>query len=167
MRGCGCWDALEWQGSSSHGYHGRLVLPMFLPACGLIVVDQTMLLHSSTALLLDSVSHLATSFLPRVLTLDPGPDGVLAPEDRDAFAAVLPNATLLDSDFTFYLHLKELFRAASATHHEVRTSQLALSVAPPGVDTSELWHRMIKGSTELGAYDDAYGALTASPYDKL
>ena len=102
-----------------------------------------------------------------MLILDPGPDGALALEDRDVFAAVLPNASLLDSDFSFYLHLRELFRAASATHHEVRASQLALSVAPPGGDTSELWYRVIKGLTELGAYDDAYAALAASPYDKL
>lgn len=96
-----------------------------------------------------------------------GPDGALSPEDGEAFAAVLPNASLLDSDFSFYLHLRELFRAASATHYEVRASQLALSVAPPGNDTSELWHRVIKGSIEIGAYDDAYAALAASPYDKL
>ena len=109
----------------------------------------------------------STSFTPRILTPYTGPDGALAPEDRDAFAAVLPNASLLGSDFAFYLHLRELFRAASATHHEVRASQLALSVAPPGDDTSELWRGVIKGLTELGAYDDAYAALAASPYDKL
>ena len=107
------------------------------------------------------------SFSPKVLISDAGPDGALALEDRDAFAAVLPNASLLDSDFSFYLHLRELFRAASATHHEVRASQLALSVAPLGSDTSELWYRVIKGLTELGAYDDAYAALAASPYDRL
>jgi len=106
-------------------------------------------------------------FRPMMLTSLVGPDGALALEDRDTFAAVLPNATLLDSDFSFYLHLRELFRAASATHHEVRASQLALSVTPPGSDTSELWYRAIKGLTELGAYDDAYAGLAASPYDKL
>ena len=115
----------------------------------------------------DSVCGLSILLPPRMLTPDPGPDGALALEDKDAFAAVLPNASLLDSDFSFYLHLRELFRAASATHHEVRASQLALSVAPPGDDTFELWHRVIKGLTELGAYDDAYAALAASPYDKL
>ena len=104
---------------------------------------------------------------PGVLTPGTGPDGALAPEDRDAFSAVLPNTSLLDSDFSFYLHLRELFRAASATHYEVRALQLALSVAPPGGNTSELWHRVVKGLTELGAYDDAYAALAASPYDKL
>lgn len=110
-----------------------------------------------------------TLFPPRTLMFHthPGPDGALAVEDREAFAAVLPSASLLDSDFSFYLHLRELFRAASATHHEVRASQLALSVAPATSDTSELWYRVIKGLTELGAYDDAYAALAASPYDKL
>ena len=103
----------------------------------------------------------------RALIPDQGPDGALALEDRDAFAAVLPNSSLLGSDFSFYLHLRELFQAASATHHEVRVSQVALSVAPLGGDTSELWYRVIKGLTELGAYDDAYAALAASPYDKL
>ena len=88
-------------------------------------------------------------------------------EDRDAFAAVLPNASVLDSDFSFYLHLRELFKVALATHHEVRASQLAISVAPPGGDTSELWYRVVKGLTELGAFDDAYAALSASPYDNL
>lgn len=102
-----------------------------------------------------------------MLTSGAGPDSALALEDREAFAAVLPNASLLDSDFTFYLHLRELFRAATATHHEVRASQLALSVAPPDGDTSELWHRVIKGLTELGSYDEAYAALAASPYDRL
>ena len=106
-------------------------------------------------------------FPQKILTTHPGPDGALALEDTKAFAAVLPNARLLDSDFSFYLHLRELFRAASATHHEVHALQLALSVAPPDSDTSELWNRVIKGLTELGAYDDAYAALAASPYDQL
>lgn len=102
-----------------------------------------------------------------MLTSDTGPDSALTVEDKEAFAAVLPNANLLDSEFNFYLHLGELFRAASATHHEVRASQLALSVAPLGEDTSDLWHRVIKGSTELGSYDDAYAALAASPHNNL
>ena len=109
----------------------------------------------------------STLFSPGTLTPGPGPDSALVLEDKNAFSAVLPNASLLDSDFSFYLHLRELFRTASVTHHEVRASQLALSVAPPGDDTSELWYRVVKGLTELGAFDDAYATLAASPYDKL
>ena len=45
----------------------------------------------------------------RVLIPDQGPKGALVLEDRDAFAAVLPNSGLLDSDFSFYLYLRELF----------------------------------------------------------
>ena len=71
------------------------------------------------------------------------------------------------SSFEFYLHAAALFKPSSVTTYEVQFTQLALSVAPHGVNTAELWYSVIKGFTDLGLYDDAYTALMSSPYDKL
>lgn len=59
-----------------------------------------------------------------------------------------------------------LFKTASLVHQEVLFAQLALSVAPPDVDTSSLWYTVIKGCIDLGLYDDAYSSLIATPYEK-
>jgi hypothetical protein len=88
-------------------------------------------------------------------------------EDSEALAAVLPGAALFDSDFTFYLHAAALFKSAGVVTYEVSFTQLALSCTPVGVNTSGLWHTIIKGLTDLGVYDDAYMALTSCPYEKL
>lgn len=88
-------------------------------------------------------------------------------EDREALAAVLPGAELFESHFTFYLHAASLFKAIGISAYEVSFTQLALSCAPAGVNTSGLWHTVIKGLTDLSLYDDAYMALTSCPYEKL
>jgi nuclear pore complex protein Nup160 len=74
---------------------------------------------------------------------------------------------MFESEFQYYLHLCELYKAASLTYYEVKVSQLALSVAPPEADTMDLWNRIIKGFTDLGSYDEAYSALVVSPHKKL
>ncbi|EKM59586.1 uncharacterized protein PHACADRAFT_87488 [Phanerochaete carnosa HHB-10118-sp] len=96
-----------------------------------------------------------------------GPESGLSMEDREALAAVLPGAELFNSPFTFYLHAASLFKVESVVTYEVSFTQLALSVAPLGVDTVALWQTAIKGLTDLGLYDDAYTALTSCPYEKL
>ncbi|KAI0698869.1 nucleoporin Nup120/160-domain-containing protein [Cytidiella melzeri] len=96
-----------------------------------------------------------------------GPDSNISHEDRDALAAVLPGAELFDSQFGFYLHAAALFRAVSVTGYELVFSQHAISTAPVDVNTSMLWQIVIKGLTESGLYDDAYGALMSTPYEKL
>ncbi|TFY82965.1 hypothetical protein EWM64_g1046 [Hericium alpestre] len=96
-----------------------------------------------------------------------GPHSALSQEDAEALAAVLPGGHLSDSDFGFYMHVSALFKAAGLTDSEVRFARLALSVAPPDWDTTELWFTIIKGSIELGYYDDAYVALMTTPHDKL
>lgn len=80
---------------------------------------------------------------------------------------MLPGARLFTSDFEFYLHAAALFKSGSVITHEVHFTQLALSVAPYAVDTSELWYSAIKGLIDLGLYEDAYTALMSSPYEKL
>jgi hypothetical protein len=97
----------------------------------------------------------------------PGEESGLTPEDLDALASILPGSTLFNSEFSFYLHICGLYKTASLTYHEVRASQLALSVTPPGMDTSELWCRIIKGYIDLGSYDEAYSNLAATPYEKV
>lgn len=97
----------------------------------------------------------------------PGSDNALSFEDREALAAVLPGTELFESEFDFYLHASSLFKAASSTSHETMFSQLSLAVAPPGIDTTSLWHGLIKGLTDLGLYEDAYAALISTPYDRL
>ncbi|KAI0951956.1 hypothetical protein AcW1_004182 [Taiwanofungus camphoratus] len=96
-----------------------------------------------------------------------GSDNALSFEDREALAAVLPGTELFESEFDFYLHASSLFKAASSTSHETMFSQLSLAVAPPGIDTTSLWHGLIKGLTDLGLYEDAYAALISTPYDRL
>lgn len=94
-----------------------------------------------------------------------GQDSALSHQDQQALLLVLPGPEVYDSPFTFYLHAAMLFRSHSLVSHEVFFTQLAISVSPAGVDTSALWHTVIKGHTELGMYDDAYAAWVASPYE--
>ncbi|THG99568.1 hypothetical protein EW026_g2819 [Hermanssonia centrifuga] len=96
-----------------------------------------------------------------------GPDGALSFEDSEALAGVMPQAELFASEFEFYLHAAALFKSASVATYEVLFSQLALSCAPPNVNTADIWYTIMKGLTESGLYDDAYTAMMSSPYDKL
>ncbi|GBE86753.1 hypothetical protein SCP_0906340 [Sparassis crispa] len=84
-----------------------------------------------------------------------GRDSALTTEDHEALAGVLPGAAFFQSVFDFYLHVAGLFKAVSVTSSEVVFSQLALSVAPPGVDSASLWHAVIRGLTDLELYEDA------------
>ncbi len=88
-------------------------------------------------------------------------------DDQEAFAAVLPSERLFATQFDFYLHVSDLFKAALSTYHDVSFTQLALSVAAPALDTTALWHNVIKGLTDLGQYEDAYTALISAPYERL
>jgi nuclear pore complex protein Nup160 len=95
-----------------------------------------------------------------------GPDCALTQEDRDALLVVMPSARAFDSAFTFYIHVSEMFKNHLLVYYEVVFAQLAISVAPPNVDTSSLWYSVIKGYLDLGRYDDAYAALIATPHEK-
>ena len=80
---------------------------------------------------------------------------------------MLPSGRVFDTQLEFYLHASDLFKAALSTYHDVFFTQLALSVAAPGLDTSALWHNVIKGLTDLGQYEDAYTALISAPNERL
>ncbi|CAA7259487.1 unnamed protein product [Cyclocybe aegerita] len=69
-------------------------------------------------------------------------------EDSEALSSVLSN----------------MFR--DFVQHEVHFSQLAIQVAPPGVDTAPLWNTVAKGLTDLALYDDAYASVMATPFEK-
>lgn len=96
-----------------------------------------------------------------------GPYSALSFEDADALAAVLPGGQLFDSMFGFYLHASSLFKSASFTDHDVHFARLAISNAPPDWDTNDLWSTTIRGTTDLGYWDEAYAALMATPHDML
>ncbi|OJT13189.1 Nuclear pore complex protein Nup160 [Trametes pubescens] len=96
-----------------------------------------------------------------------GPHSALSFDDQEAVAVVLPGEKPFPAQFDFYLHVAELFKAALTTYHDVFFTQLALAVAPPGIDTLALWHSVIKGLTDLGQYEDAYAALVSAPYERL
>ncbi|OCH95867.1 hypothetical protein OBBRIDRAFT_744376 [Obba rivulosa] len=96
-----------------------------------------------------------------------GPDKALSFEDHEAFAAVLPGAQSFDSEFGFYIHAASLFKAASVTTYEVSFSQLAVSIAPSGADTTDIWHGIIRGLTDLGLFEDACTALVSTAYERL
>ncbi|KAI0038000.1 hypothetical protein FA95DRAFT_1684755 [Auriscalpium vulgare] len=96
-----------------------------------------------------------------------GADTGISFEDAEALSAVLPGAQLFDSIFGFYLHASSLFKSAGLVDYEVHFSRLALSVAPPSWDSTDLWYSIIKGKTDLGYWDDAYSSLMAAPSEKL
>lgn len=102
----------------------------------------------------------------RIELLSAGLNSGLSRDDREALEAVLPGG-FYDSAFHFYLHAASLFKAAGVTSYEVTFSQLALSVAPSGLNTSSLWYNVIRGLIDLGLYQDSYATLLACPYDKL
>ncbi|KAG6833626.1 hypothetical protein H0H87_004253 [Tephrocybe sp. NHM501043] len=91
----------------------------------------------------------------------------LSPEDQEILAKILPATELLDSQHFFYIHVSNLFKMASWTQYEVSFAQLAISVAPFGVDTSSLWSTVIHGFTELALYEDAYASIMSTPYENL
>ena len=80
---------------------------------------------------------------------------------------VLPGGRLFRTQFEFYLHVSDLFKAGGNTQYDVSFTQLALSAADPALDTSSLWHNVIKGHTDLGQFEDAYTALVSNPYERL
>ncbi|RDB20540.1 hypothetical protein Hypma_012453 [Hypsizygus marmoreus] len=96
-----------------------------------------------------------------------GADHSLSAEDQEALALILPATELFDSQYAFYVHVSNLFKACSLVQQEVSFAQLAISAAPVDADTSFLWHTVIKGCTDLALYDDAYAALMLTPYEKL
>lgn len=91
----------------------------------------------------------------------------MSTEDSDALSAVLPGGALFDSQFSYYADTASHFARVLETYYEVHFTQLALSVAPAGVDTSELRQNAIKGSIDIGQYEDAYSCIAAMPYDRL
>ncbi|EEB99482.1 hypothetical protein MPER_00834, partial [Moniliophthora perniciosa FA553] len=91
------------------------------------------------------------------------PDSALSLEDKEALEQVLPSGQLFDSPYSFYLYIATLFKSSTLIYHEVLFTQHALSCVPPNVDTSPLWHTVVKGYTELGMYEDAYAAWLSIP----
>ncbi|EPQ59509.1 hypothetical protein GLOTRDRAFT_71020 [Gloeophyllum trabeum ATCC 11539] len=89
------------------------------------------------------------------------------PEEEDGHIVVVAPPGAVMSQFHFYLHVSNLFRAARATSYEIKFSQLAISVAPLGTDLQELWYAIIKGYIDLSQYEDAYIAIISTPYEKL
>jgi len=78
----------------------------------------------------------------------------------------MPSSETLDSAHAFYIHVSEMFRKHSLVYYEVLFAQLAISSAPPDVDTSSLQSTVIKGYTDLGRYDDAYAAFLVTPFNE-
>lgn len=108
----------------------------------------------------------AVVLLARVNIYYVGPDSALSQEDREALLVIMPSARAFDSPFAFYIHASEMFKNHLLVHYEVSFARLAISAAPPDVDTSALWYTVIKGYLDLGRYDDAYAVLMATPHEK-
>ncbi|CCM04030.1 uncharacterized protein FIBRA_06187 [Fibroporia radiculosa] len=96
-----------------------------------------------------------------------GLQDVLIEDDEKALASILPGGQLFNSEFDYYLHAASLSKTVGAVSQEVFFTQRAVSVAPPDVDTTTLWHVIIRGLTDLGLYEDAYAALVSTPYNRL
>jgi nuclear pore complex protein Nup160 len=88
-------------------------------------------------------------------------------DDLDALTAVLPGSQMLASDFDFYVEIAALFQKASETRWEAHFMQLALTVAPRGVDLTHIWQRMVKGYIDLHQWDDAYSGIMSMPIETL
>lgn len=101
------------------------------------------------------------------MRFDLATENSMTADDQEALAAVLPGAQLFDSDYNFYIHAATLFKSAGLAFNDVRFSQMALSVAPPGTDEYALRFNIINGYTNLGLFDDAYATLITTPSDKL
>lgn len=96
-----------------------------------------------------------------------GPDSGLSFEDAETLSAVLPGKALHQSGFTFYLEASSIFREKGLTPHEVGFLQLALSVASPETNIPDLWYGLIRGYIDLGLWEEAYSAMTATPFDSV
>lgn len=95
-----------------------------------------------------------------------GPGITTTHEDFEALSSVLPAASTTQSEFSFYLHVSNLFKSDLLVQHEVHFARLAISTAPSNADTSFLWNNVIKGLLDLGSYEDAYASIMATPYEK-
>jgi nuclear pore complex protein Nup160 len=101
------------------------------------------------------------------LIIGPASHSALSDDDARALASVLPDATLFDYEFSYYIAVSSFYAKASEVFYEVRFTQLAISVAPPELDSSALWYNVIRGYIDLAQYDEAYTALVTMPYEKL
>ena len=72
----------------------------------------------------------------------------------------------IESQYAFYVYAAELFRPLH-TYQDVKFNRLALQVAPPGTDTSQLWKIIVKGLMNLGLYREAYATAMTTPFDVL
>ena len=88
-------------------------------------------------------------------------------EGQETLAFLLPATELIDSQYSFCVHLSNIFKSASHMYQEVHFAQLAISVAPVDADTSPLWYTVVKGLSDLSLYEDAYASLMSTPYKKL
>jgi nuclear pore complex protein Nup160 len=84
---------------------------------------------------------------------------MLCQEDQRALKSILN----LDSEFAYYKHVAFVVFKDSWIHYKVTFSQLAVSVAPPDEDTTDLWNAVIDGHIALAQYDEAYCALVSAP----
>jgi len=102
-----------------------------------------------------------------VLIQQSGVDHAMDAEGQETLAYLLPATELIDSQYSFCVHLSNIFKSASHVHQEVYFAQLAISVAPVDLDTSSLWYTVVKGLSDLSLYEDAYASLMSTPYEKL
>ncbi|EJD54022.1 hypothetical protein AURDEDRAFT_110670 [Auricularia subglabra TFB-10046 SS5] len=96
-----------------------------------------------------------------------GPHHTLSAEESDALRTVLPQSVLLESDFSYFLHIAAIFEDAGYQEHVIAFNKLAIQAAADGVDTSELWFKVFRGHVALGDFEEAYMALVSTPHEQL
>jgi len=73
-------------------------------------------------------------------------------DGQETLALLLPETELIHSQYSFCVHLSNIFKIASHVHQEVHFAQLAISMVPVGVHTSSLWYIVIKDLSDLSLY---------------
>jgi hypothetical protein len=157
-------DTRKWQRSSSIGFQGPPVSRISGRSCWYVLEEQM----TQPICLKSWPPDLVCSWLLRTarypLALkpcSPGRDNALLLEDMQALKAMVN----VDSDFAFYKHVAFVIFKDTWTDWKVIFSQMALSVAPPNLEKTDLWNAVVDGNIDLGQYDEAYAALVAAPPD--
>ncbi|KIJ26033.1 hypothetical protein M422DRAFT_236708 [Sphaerobolus stellatus SS14] len=91
----------------------------------------------------------------------------LPEEDDAAMKHVLPTLAASYTEYGYYRWIGIMFEGAHYLSESVRFYKLAIESADAGIDTSDLWRKVIGCYTELDMFEDAYMALVTAPYETI
>lgn len=101
-----------------------------------------------------------------MLTQTVGQGAILSGEDERALHFVTRSTGSLH-EHSYYKWVATMLEKVGYNPESVRFYKLAIELAPPEEETSELWRKVITGYTELNMFEDAYMALVTAPYESM